>query len=210
MDAAPPRTEDDRTLLERFARGDCQVAFGALVRRHVDMVYAAARRQVRDPATAEDVTQAVFIILAKKAGSLGKGVVLAGWLLKATHFAARDALKIEARRRRVEQRYAAMSPTQTPAVSRAEASSLAEELGPEIDRALARLKDADRGAIVLRYFQGRPVAEVAAALELSEEGATKRLQRAVGKLRDYFARRRISPPSLALFTAALVEMSAPP
>jgi hypothetical protein len=81
-------------------------------------------------------------------------------------------------------------------------------LGPEIDRALAKLKESDRGAIVLRYFQGRPVAEVAAALGLSEEGATKRLQRAIGKLRAYFTRRRIAPPTTAAaFTAALAELS---
>jgi RNA polymerase sigma factor (sigma-70 family) len=202
MGASVMTAEDDRELLDRFLRARCEAAFAELVRRYVNTVYAAALRQVRDPGMAEDVAQAVFIVLAKKAASLSRGVVLAGWLMKATHFAARDALKIEARRRRMQERYAAMISNQTSDVGGSEVS-VAEELGPEIDRALARLKEGDRGAIVLRYFQGRPVAEVAAALGVSQEGATKRLQRAVGKLRGYLARRRIGPAGVATTTSAV-------
>jgi RNA polymerase sigma factor (sigma-70 family) len=203
--------EDDRTLLERYAREGAAGAFAEVVRRHVDAVYAAALRQVRDPALAEDVVQAVFIVLARKAATLGNGVVLAGWLIRTTHFAARDALKIEARRRRHEKRFAAMAPTSSEPVEAQENSDFARQVWPEVDRALARMREADRGAIVLRYLEGRSMREVAAALEVTEEGAAKRVQRALGKLREYFARRPITPavPVLAGVLERLPRAAAP-
>src|SRR5947209_5596365 len=98
----------DRELLEQYARDGSQAAFAELVRRYANLVYRAARRQTSDPAMAEDVTQAVFILLAGRAKNLGKHIVLAGWLIKAARFAARDALRAEQRRKRREQEVARM------------------------------------------------------------------------------------------------------
>ncbi|HSV12816.1 MAG TPA: sigma-70 family RNA polymerase sigma factor [Tepidisphaeraceae bacterium] len=193
--------DSDRTLLERFTRQRSHDAFAELARRHLDIVYNAALRQVRgDTALAEDVCQAVFIILARKAASLPAGVILPGWLIKTAHLAARDALKTESRRRVHEQRFAAMAPTQTESPA-----SITADLSSEIDRALAHLNGADRGAIVLRFLEGQSIPEVAAALNVTEMTAAKRLQRAVEKLRDYFARHPIMP-SVAALTAAMQHL----
>jgi RNA polymerase sigma factor (sigma-70 family) len=180
--------QTDQALLRQFARDRSHVAFAALVNRHVDLVFNAALRQLHNRALAEDVCQAVFIVLARKAASLAPEVVLPGWLVKTAYLAARDAHKAESRRKNHEQRFAAMSATPTTTSDVFDGG----ELSGEIDRALANLNDADRGAIVLRYLQGCSVGQVAAAMNISETTAAKRLQRALEKLRDYFSRHPIT------------------
>src|SRR5688572_8196438 len=90
---------DDSELLRRYAAEKSDDAFAALVSRHINLVYSAAMRQVRDPHLAQDVTQSVFVLLCRKAPGISKGAILAGWLYRATGFVARDALKADARRR---------------------------------------------------------------------------------------------------------------
>jgi DNA-directed RNA polymerase specialized sigma24 family protein len=94
---------DDMALVREYAAHQSVPAFETLVTRYVHLVHSAAVRQVDDPHLAEEVTQAVFIILARKAGSLGPKTILPSWLHRAACFVAADALKVQRRRARREQ-----------------------------------------------------------------------------------------------------------
>src|SRR4051812_20461964 len=105
---------DDRQRLEEYVATGSPDAFSQLVKSHINLVYAAARRQLRNSTTADDVTQAVFLLLARKAKSLPRDVVLGGWLLNTTRYVCQNARRIEARRRTHETRAAQMAlPQQT-------------------------------------------------------------------------------------------------
>src|SRR5687768_11889357 len=101
----------DHDLLRSFVRDRDEQAFRQIVERYLRLVYVAARRQVHDEHAAEDVAQAVFIILARKAASLRDGTVLAGWLVQTARLTAKTAARTAARRKRHEQRAADMNPT---------------------------------------------------------------------------------------------------
>src|SRR5688500_16180938 len=95
--------DEDQRLLGEFRATGSQAAFARLVARHVDMVYSAARRRVGDAHLAEDVTQAVFLLLARKAASIRGDVVIGGWLFNAARLVANNALKARQRQQRREQ-----------------------------------------------------------------------------------------------------------
>src|SRR5204863_6985896 len=85
----------DGELLRLYADRRDQRAFPQLIERHLDWVYSAAARITRDQTMAEDVTQGVFMVLAEKARRLSGHPAIAGWLFRATQFAAKSALKRE-------------------------------------------------------------------------------------------------------------------
>lgn len=186
----------DSELLRRFAKTNSQDAFGELVKRHVNLVYSAALRQVNgDEHLAKDVAQTVFADLARKADSLSRRENLTGWLYTSAHFAAAKIIRTENRRRDREEKFMREPINETaPDASRAEASAEAgwEKIRPTLDDAMHELKESDRDAILLRYFENRQFAEVGAKLGLSENTARMRVERALEKLRAIFAKRGIT------------------
>jgi RNA polymerase sigma factor (sigma-70 family) len=182
----------DMDLLRQYAADESEPAFETLVNRHVNLVYSTALRRVGNPASAGEVTQAVFIVLARKAAKLRPEIVLAAWLHETTRYVAASFLRGEIRRRHREQE-AYMQSTLQPSED-----AVWDQLAPVLDDAIGRLRSNDRDVVVLHYFQRQTAREIAAALNIGEEAAKKRLSRAVGKLRQDFSKRGINLSAAAL------------
>ena len=177
----------DTELLATFARTNSEDAFAELVKRHVNLVYSAALRQVNgDAHFAQDVAQTVFADLARKAGSLARRETLTGWLYTSAHFAAAKIVRGENRRRDREETF-----MREPIHESAPEPDW-QKLRPVLDSAMHELKEADREAILLRYFENQPFAEVGAKLGLNENAARMRVERALEKLRAILAQRGIA------------------
>jgi RNA polymerase sigma factor (sigma-70 family) len=191
---------DDLILLREYARSNSEEAFAALVSRHVNLVYSVARRQVGDPHLAEEITQAVFIILARKADSLGDKIILSGWLCRTARYAGANALTIQRRRQHREQEAYMQSILESggDAPSPAIGEETWNQIAPLLDGALEKLGQKDHDALVLRFFEGRNFTEVGAALGASEDAAKMRVNRALGKLRKYFTKRGVSSTTAIL------------
>ncbi len=185
---------DDMALLQDYARRNSEEAFATLVSRHINLVYSVALRQVRDAHLAEEITQAVFIILARKAGSLNSKTILSGWLCRTARYASANALTIQRRRQRREQEAYMQSALNEPESE----SDAWKHIAPLLDTALAQLNEKDQDAVVLRFFEGRNLSEVGVALGASEEAAKKRVNRAVERLRKFFTKRGIALQAAAL------------
>jgi RNA polymerase sigma factor (sigma-70 family) len=188
------QSTDDWELLREYATRGSEDAFERLVKQHVDLVYSTALRQVRDPVVASEVTQTVFIILARKARTLNRATVLSGWLYRTAQFTGAKALRSEWRRRHLEQEATLMPPEPD--------DSAWEHIAPLLETAMAQLREADRNAVVLRYFENKNLKAVGSALGVSEDTAHKRVTRAVEKLRTFFSKRGVALSAVAL-TAAL-------
>ena len=186
---------EDLELLREYAESGSEQAFTELVRRHINFVYSTALRLVNESQLAEDVTQMVFIRVARKAGSMRSGTVLTGWLYRTTQYIAQTALRSDWRRRKRES--LAMEFSELDRNS----ESVWNEVAPLIEDAMAHLRPTDQDALLLRFFSGKSLREVGTALGVSDDTAQKRVNRAVERLREYFAKRGIVVPIVLLAPA---------
>ena len=177
---------DDMDLVRQYARCGSEEAFATLVSRHVNLVYSVALRQVRDPHLAEEITQTVFLILARKAGSLGPKTVISGWLYRTARYAATKALTLRRRRQDREQEAymrSQLDENQTDTWS---------DMEPLLETAIGQLGQSDQNALALRFFEGLSFKEAAAVLGATEAGTKMRVNRALEKLRTFFAKRGLT------------------
>jgi len=194
--------ESDAQLLGRYARQGAEAAFNEIIARHAALVYSAALRQMGSQEAARDVAQGVFIDLAQKAQPLAEKLrpeaSLVGWLYRSTRFAAlnflRDDQRRQTRERQAMQQLDLTKPTSEDTLDW-------EYLRPLLDQALSSLGEADREALLLRFFHNQDLRTVGRALGLSDDAAQKRVSRAVERLRALLARRGLAASAAALATA---------
>ena len=194
---------DDMRLVQDFALRGSEEAFTALLDRHIKLVYSVALRYVGDAQKAEDIAQSVFLLLAQKGPRLRRNTLISGWLYRAARLVAIRLRRSEMRREQREQE-AVMQSINNPEADPAE--SPWEELAPLLDDAMDRLGEIERNAVLLRYFEGLPLAQVAAKLDLKEAAVRKQVSRALEKLRHYFAKKGVSVPVGSL--AGAIERNA--
>jgi RNA polymerase sigma factor (sigma-70 family) len=190
------QTLDDLGLLREYAASGSEAAFETLVNRRIGFVYSAALRQVRDPHLAEEVTQTVFIVLARKAGRLPKETALAGWLFNTTRFTALAQMRAAAKRWRQEQEVQMAGEIESD-----NTEPLWKQISPLLDEALGTLGEKDRRAVLLRFFENKSLAEVGTELAVGQDGARKRIDRALERLNRYFVRHGVSSTTALMATA---------
>jgi RNA polymerase sigma factor (sigma-70 family) len=175
---------EDSQLLRSYVREKSQDAFTELVRRHLDLVYSAALRQVRSPQLAEEISQSVFTDLARAADKLKPDTLLTAWLYQVTRRTAIDVIRRESRRQARERLAAEMADMNTAATW--------THIEPLLDDAMEALEETDRAAILLRYFENKSLRDVGQSLGVSDDAAQKRVSRAVERLREFFSKRGVA------------------
>ena len=186
----------DAKLLRDYAEHRDESAFREIVNRHGGLVYSAALRQVESSELAGDVAQTVFTNLARKARAVASQVAenssLVGWLYRSTRFAALNQSR--AARRRLSHERQAMEHM----LANSETAFDWERIRPLLDEAMASLAEADRDAVLLRYFKGQEFRVVGGALGISEDAAQKRVSRAIERLRAFFTQRDVTLTGAAI------------
>ncbi|MDQ3621464.1 MAG: sigma-70 family RNA polymerase sigma factor [Verrucomicrobiota bacterium] len=197
------KARSDQELLRDYARNGLGAAFSELVRRHLDLVYSAAVRIVVDRHLAQDVTQRVFVALAKDAWKLASRTVLSSWLHVTTRNLAAKTVRTEVRRRAREQEVTTME-----SIS---ADSVWDHIAPRLDEAITEISEADRDAIMLRFFERKSARQIGERLGLSEEAAQKRVTRALHRLGEILRSRgaTMSLPALSVAISSQSVQAAP-
>lgn len=191
--------QSDFEWLQQFSRAGSQVAFRDLVRRHIDLVFATALRKVGDAGGAEEISQNVFGALARKAWRFAPDDSLPAWLHKTTLLESQTWQRGEMRRRQREQTAVELGTTMK--TSNEEPAFRA--LVPLLDEALLSLREREREALLLRYYESQSLKDVGAALGVSDDTAQKRVQTALEKLSQFFQRRGFKTATIATTAAAL-------
>jgi RNA polymerase sigma factor (sigma-70 family) len=196
--------DTDLELLTSYARKKGEDAFAEIVRRHLDLVYGAALRQVRSPEVAEEVAQCVFLELARQASRLASDTILAAWLYKVTHRISLNCVRGEIRRQVREHTALEMNGMNATTTDW-------KEIEPLLDEGMHSLDESDRAAVLLRYFENKSLREVGQFFGSSEDAAQKRVSRAVDRLREFFIKRGITigANSLVMVISANAAQAAP-
>jgi RNA polymerase sigma factor (sigma-70 family) len=191
----------DMELLRQYADRNSDEVFAALVARHVNLVYSAALRKTGNADAAQEITQAVFIILAQKAGRLSQRTILSGWLYQTTRLTAANFLRTEIRRvHREQEAYMQSLANETE-------PELWPQMAPLLEDAMGQLGEKDRNAIALRFFEGKSFQEIGAAFGASDNAAKKRVAHALEKLHRYFSKHGVSSTT-AIIAGAISANSA--
>jgi RNA polymerase sigma factor (sigma-70 family) len=193
----------DGELLHGYAQRGSQDAFSEIVDRYVNLVYGAALRQVKQADLADDVAQAVFIILAGRAGKV-PAEHLPGWLIQTARFCAKDAVKLRGRREYHERQAAVLKSIETPLG--AESGSI-DPPSQSLDEALSRLRPKESTAVAMRYLQNKSTAEVAAAMGITTDSAQKIIARSLVKLRRILSSKGVTLPSATAVGVGLLGWS---
>ncbi|HEV2694422.1 MAG TPA: sigma-70 family RNA polymerase sigma factor [Verrucomicrobiae bacterium] len=191
--------QSDFEWLQQFARAGNQNAFRDIVGRHINLVFATALHKTGDAGGAEEISQNVFGILARKAWQFAPNDSLPAWLHKTTLLESKSWLRGEMRRRRREQAAVELGTTMKTSEEQAAFNALV----PLLDEALMSLREKDRAALLLRFYEKQPLNTLGATLGVSEDAAQKRVQTALEKLSQFFQRRGYKTASVAAATAAL-------
>src|SRR6185503_10189794 len=187
--------DTDNQLLEKYARHGSETAFRELVERHINLVYSAAVRESRGNASvAEDITQAVFTELARRAANLLGHPAITGWLYTCVRRMTANVRRAEERRERREQEAFDMNQF----LNCDPADNLWREVWPVLDDVMHELEEEDRTLMVLRFFEGRNFREVGAVFGLSENAARMRVERSLEKLRSLLSQRGVTSTASAL------------
>ncbi|MEN9675214.1 MAG: hypothetical protein RIS76_1110 [Verrucomicrobiota bacterium] len=196
----------DNELVGSYAREGSEMAFRTLVSRHVNLVFGAALRQTGDAGLAEEITQNVFIALARKAPRLAGHETLAGWLHRTALLEAKARLRAELRRQRREDTAAALAQLHQ------DGRAPVEDLAPILDEGLMQLRESDRLALILRYLEERSLRDVGRVLGIEEDTARKRVDRALDRLSAFFRSQGFAVPAgtgVAVLTQASTASAAP-
>ncbi len=181
-------SDADNQLVAEYDAHRGEDAFAALVRQHINMVFATAMRQVGNHGAAEEITQNVFMALAQASGKLKSHPTIAGWLHRTTLNKSREWLRSELRRNRREE------VAVTRELAAAEGDSVWAPLVPMLDEALLKLREPDRQAVILHYMEGQSFSEVGSSLGVAEDTVRKRVNRCLDELTHFFRRRGFDVP----------------
>jgi len=184
---------DDNALLREFADQRSETAFAELVQRHLNLVFSVAMRYAGNPADAQDIAQAVFLILAKKAGNLRQRTTLTGWLYETTRLTAGQLCRAR-RRQQIRDQEAYMQST----LDQAGSNEIWRQIAPHLEDAMSRLNERDRALLALRFYENKTGTEAARLLGIEAEAAHKRTTRALEKLRKIFAKHGVTSTSAAI------------
>jgi RNA polymerase sigma factor (sigma-70 family) len=191
---------ESQELLAEYAKNGSEAAFRKIVNSYVDLVYSTALRTAGgDQALAEDVTQTVFVDLARKARTLSPEVMLGGWLHRNTCFVAAKAVRTEQRRRERERQAVEMNALMN------DSEEDFADVAPILDEAINQMEPEDRLAVLLRFYERRDFRSIGRAVGTSEDGARMRINRALEKLHGLLRQKGVTLSAAALASGLTIE-----